>query len=130
MRSLFAAKLQNVRKLRLLMGFRRRRFVQNLYEHALLCRGSHRMWKLVCGMEATIGMMVTRIGLADDAVAALRALRDDKVYVNGRRPDMPHAGMLLPGDVVGPAAGAVPYFRNRVARSMQALEGDVVRYVM
>ncbi|GLC34572.1 hypothetical protein PLESTB_001246900 [Pleodorina starrii] len=129
-RSLFAAKLQNVRKLRLLLGFQRRRFVQRMYEHSLVTRGSHRMWKLVCAMEATPAMFATRMGLADDAVAALRALRDDKLYINGRRPDMPHRGYLTPGDVVSPAAGAVPYFRQRVAKSLTPLEADVLRYVM
>ncbi|GIL45576.1 hypothetical protein Vafri_2776 [Volvox africanus] len=129
-RSLYAAKLQNLRKLRLLLGFRRRRFMQRMYEHALVCRGSHRMWKLVCAMEANTAMFLTRMGLADDAVAAVRALRDDKVYVNGRRPDMPHRGYLLPGDVVSPAAGAASYFRQRVAKSLLPLEADVIRYVM
>ncbi|GIL72108.1 hypothetical protein Vretimale_502 [Volvox reticuliferus] len=129
-RSLYAAKLQNLRKLRLLLGFRRRHFVQRMYEHALVCRGSHRMWKLVCAMEANTAMFLTRMGLADDSVAAVRALRDGKVYVNGRRPDMPHRGYLLPGDVVSPAAGAVSYFRQRVAKSLLPLEADVVRYVM
>ncbi len=127
---MFATKLQNVRKLRLLLGFRRRRFLQRMYEHSLLARGSHRMWKLVSAMEASPALFATRMGLADDVVAGVRALRDDKLYVNGRRPDMPDRGYLVPGDVVSPAAGSVPYFRQRVAKSLLPLEAEVVRYVM
>ncbi|KAG2428610.1 hypothetical protein HYH02_014311 [Chlamydomonas schloesseri] len=123
--SLFATKLQNVRKLRLLLGFERRGFVQRLYEHSLLARGPDRMWKMVCAMEATLPMTVTRMGLAEDVVAATTAIRNDKIYVNGKQPAMPRKGLLQPGDVVGPAAGGAAYLRKRVARSLAPLANEV-----
>jgi hypothetical protein len=120
-RSLYATKLQNVRKLRLLLGFQRRKFVQRLYEHSLVARGSDRMWKLVCAMEATLPMFATRMGLVEDSVGAVRAIKFNKLYVNGRHPDRPNKGFLVPGDVVSPAAGGAAYFHDRVTKNLEPL---------
>lgn len=116
--SSFAVKLQNLRKIRLLLGFQRRRYVQGMYHHALGASGSHRMWKLVCAMEAKLPMFATRMGLAEDVTGAVKATKNDKLYVNGRQPAMPYMGYLVPGDVVSPAAGAAVHFHKRITRSM------------
>ncbi|KAG2500998.1 hypothetical protein HYH03_000820 [Edaphochlamys debaryana] len=125
--SMHATKLQNVRKVRLLLGFQRRRFVQRMYEHALVSRGHHRMWKLVTAMESTLPVFATRLGLVDDVVAGARAVQHKKLYLNGRHPDMPYKGYLVPGDVVGPSAGSTPYFQKRIIKSLEPLEGDIMR---
>ncbi|GFR40189.1 hypothetical protein Agub_g748 [Astrephomene gubernaculifera] len=128
--SLYAAKLQNVRKLRLLLGFQRRGYVQKMYEQSLITRGPHRMWKMVCAMESKLPMFVTRMGLVEDSVGAMTALKYDKVYVNGMQPAMPYKGYLTPGDVVSPSAGSTPYFRKRIAKSLEPLLGEAVRCVV
>lgn len=53
----YGAKLQAVRKLRLMLGFQvfRRGVLQKLYEASLLAPGPNRMWKLVCAMEVRLG---------------------------------------------------------------------------
>ena len=47
LRSNYAVRLQALRKLRLLLGFTRRKFVQGMYEGALVQPGPNRAWKLV-----------------------------------------------------------------------------------
>ncbi|KXZ44333.1 hypothetical protein GPECTOR_69g426 [Gonium pectorale] len=128
--SMFATKLQNVRKLRLLLGFQRRRFLQRMYEGSLLAPGPHRMWKMVCAMESHLPVFATRMGMAEDVVGAVSAVRHGRVHVNGKRPEMPWAEHLAPGDVVGPAPGSSGQFHKRVTRSLSPLEGDIIRCTM
>lgn len=100
----FAAKLQSVRKLRLLLGMERRKRLQQLYESALLTRGSDRTWKLICGMEARLGMFALRMGMVGhDALQVGRALKYCGLHVNGAKPPMPRRGFVQPADVVSVA---------------------------
>ena len=46
------------------------RYYHKMYELALVQPGPHRVWKLVCAMEAKMSMMILRAGLAHDILAA------------------------------------------------------------
>lgn len=96
----FAAKLESVRKLRMLLGAVRRGELQSLYEQSLLAPGPDRTWKLVCAMEGRLVSTAVRLGLAHDSLAARGALQRGAVWVNGTRSPMPNVSFVQPGDVV------------------------------
>ncbi|MEW5302403.1 MAG: hypothetical protein WDW36_005194 [Sanguina aurantia] len=122
----YATKLQNLKKIRLLLGFQRRKTVQGMYEHSLLQPGPNRMWKLVCAMEARLAMVVTRMGLAEDIVEGVKHLHRQRIHLNGCPPAMANAGYLMPGDVVTPSPDRVRFFKDYIAQGLLPLAPDVL----
>lgn len=96
----YAAKLESVRKLRMLLGMVRRGELQSLYEQSVLQPGPDRTWKLVCAMEGRYGMTALRMGLAHDAMGARGFLKHGNLFVNGARPAMPYKEFIQPGEVM------------------------------
>nr|8A22_Bd Chain Bd, uS4m [Polytomella magna]8APN_Bd Chain Bd, uS4m [Polytomella magna]8APO_Bd Chain Bd, uS4m [Polytomella magna] len=114
--SQYGSKLMNVRKLRLLLGFKRRNFVQKLYEHTLLQQGSNKSWKVLCALEAKMNLAVTRMGVAEDVLEATHDLRQNNVTLNGSPAQMKHARYLEPADVL--AVSAVSLIKQRICKGL------------
>jgi len=108
----YAAKLESVRKLRMLLGMVRRGELQSLYEQALLQPGSDRAWKLVCALEGRLSTVALRMGLSHDALGARGALQHGALHVNGARPPMPYQEFVQPGDVVSAAPASVDWHKQ------------------
>lgn len=102
-RTQFGIRLQNLRKVRLLLGFARRRYIQKAYEQTRVQPGSSKAWKLISTIESRLGSFALRSGLASDILAARKLLRG-KLLVNGNLPMHigPQAHVVQPGDILMP----------------------------
>lgn len=114
----YAIKLQNVRKIRLLLGFARRKHVQRMYEESIDQKGSSRVWKMICGIESKLGMFAMRMGLAENILAAKRLTVHDHINVNGAPSLQKRARHLVPGDVVSPSHFNSKYLQFYISREL------------
>lgn len=114
----YAAKLESVRKLRMLLGMVRRGELQSLYEQSVLQPGPDRTWKLVCAMEGRYGMTALRMGLAHDAMGARGFLKHGNLFVNGARPAMPYKEFIQPGDIMSVAPWSKEWHQQYMAGQM------------
>ena len=102
-RTQFGIRLQNLRKVRLLLGFARRRYIQKAYEQTRVQPGSSKAWKLISTIESRLGTFALRSGLAHDILAA-NTILPGKLLLNGNTPIHvgPKAHVVQPGDVLMP----------------------------
>jgi len=117
----YGMKLMNIRKIRLLLGFQRRKFVQRMYEHSLVQLGSNRLWRLLTALESKMNISVTRMGVAEDVMDANDDLLYNRILLNGVPAAQKYARYLQPADILD--VKSTNYIKQRICKSL--LQNDI-----
>ncbi|GAX77335.1 hypothetical protein CEUSTIGMA_g4781.t1 [Chlamydomonas eustigma] len=128
-RTQYGVRLQNLRKVRILLGFVRRGYLQKLYEEAQVQSGTNKVWKLICAMESKLAMFALRMGLSHDILGANAVVLKGKVHLNGTPPPLNKAYYMQPGDVVSPVHDELHGYKDQLASDMGPVLRDVHREI-